>query len=241
MQADFTSATIVLLGKFKPDVFLPEVLSSARVISKSEAKVAKFRALLPDAAVHLELSWGELLVTKDRVQVSTTEAPYVRICDFVIKALHDMETESAVSAFGINLESHFNLGSINARDNLGRRIAPPEAWGNWGSEILKSMQSKSPLRGGMMHLQMRMPFVEDKVAGWMDVFAGPSERIPNNTGVFFRTNHHHQSPKQEASGAEKTQSAPTRTNPLTLLDSLAERFDASIDRAVNIFNGVLQT
>lgn len=241
MRADFTNASIVLLGSFDPDAFLPDALANAKVISKNEAKNAKFRLLGPGALVQFDLSWGQLLVARDRFQVGTNEAPYVRICDFAMKALHDLPSKSSVSAFGINLESHFNLGSVDARDVLGRRIAPPEAWGKWGQELLKSMKGNTLLHGGVMSLQMRKPFFEEKVSGWLDITAGPSSRVSNNAGVVFRTNHHHQLPKKVLDDDEIDQPVKASPDGLALLEFLAERFDGSIQSANSIFSGVLKT
>lgn len=241
MRPQFTSATIVLLGKFTPDAFLPNALGEAKVISKKDAKLATLRTLIPGTVVNFALLWCELLVSTDRLQIGTAQAPYVRISDVVVKALKDVRGESRVTAFGINVESHFDLGSISARDVMGSRLAPPKEWGKWGEEILESMRTASPgTHGGMVSLQMRKPFTEERVAGWLDVVVGPSPIIPDNSGVFFRTNHHHQVPVKLADTDENQDSRQAGVEPLALLDALAERFDASILSAENIFNCVIE-
>jgi hypothetical protein len=233
MRSQSTNVTVVLLGAFQPESFLPSALADANVVSRSEANAAKMRALLPGTALEVDLLWGQLAVTQERFQAGAREAPYVRICDLTIKALRDIEAESSVTAFGINVESHFDLGSPSARNVIGCSLAPPDAWGQWGREILVKMKESSGmvnlLHGGMVNLQMRQPFREESISGWMDVYVGPSQRIPNESGVFFRTNHHHQF---------LAESRPPQPS-LVLLEELGERFDASVQAAESIFIDVL--
>ena len=101
------------------------------------------------------------------------------------------------------------------------------------------MAKEDKSHGGMMLLQMRKPFVEEKIAGWLDVNVGPSQRFLN-TGVFFRTNHHHQYALVEGEEAEQKEASERAANPLALLDTLAERFDGSIELVENIFRDVLE-
>ncbi|OGA35659.1 MAG: hypothetical protein A3G80_06270 [Betaproteobacteria bacterium RIFCSPLOWO2_12_FULL_62_13b] len=242
MVPEFSNATIVLLGTFDPNAFVPDALAQGKVISKKEAERVKFETLVRGHIVHFRLSWGELLVGPNHFQIGTTGAPYVRICDFATKALNDLPTKSVVTAFGINLECHFNLGSIKSRDALGRKLAPPKAWGGWGETILENMhgnQKENPKHGGMFLLQMRQPFVEKEISGWLDVWAGPSTRIADNMGVFFRTTHHHQLTPQAKEGHEPGQQRKLPIESRPLLEFLVERFDASILSAENIFEGAL--
>lgn len=230
MRPKSTTVSIVLLGVFPPDKFTPTALADANVIPRNDANAAILRTLLPGAAVQFDLVWGQILVANDRFQVVAREAPYVRGSDLVVKALREISSESRVTAFGINVESHFDLGSVTARDSIGCRLAPPEAWGKWGREILDSMKQADAYHGGVVNIQMRKPFQEEEISGWMDVFAGPSSNVPGNTGIYLRSNHHHQVRPDLGHKPE----------PLKLLDTLTERFDASVLEAENIFNGVLE-
>ena len=239
-RPEFTTVTQVLTGVFDPDTFSPAALADQKAISRKDAAIAKFKTLAPGTLIHFELLWGEILVTNDRVQVSTTEAPYVRVCDFAIKALSDRASEPHVKAFGINVESHFDVGSVKARDDIGVKLAPPEAWGTWGRAMRTSLTGAPEKHGGMFRLQMRMPFAENDVAGWLDVTAGPSERIANSTGVFLRTNHHHMvSRRTVAPDAPKNDKQPALSEGRLLLAALSERFDGSVANAEKIFHEVI--
>lgn len=241
MKANTTSVTIVILGDFDPNAFMPDALVEEKIISSKDADLIKYQTLVRDQIIHINLAWGEMLVAKDRFQVSTIEAPYVRICDFAIKAINDSPIESKIKAFGINLESHFDLGSRAKRDELGVKLAPPSAWGEWGTTLKAGMDSDDVTKhGGMTLLQMREPFSEEKISGWLDINVGPSSKVGESSGVYFRSNHHHQliPEDKQRSQADSTQN---QTNGYELLGILADTFDRSIIHAGAIFSGVLNS
>lgn len=241
MHATYTSATIVLLGTFVPGKYAPDKLVEAKILSKKDGELANYKALLAGTVLEYSLPWAQVMVTQDRFQVATTEAPFVRICDFVTKAIHDNPTGSFVVQFGINLESHYEFESMEARDLFAQNIAPPLAWGAWGQELLNSMKGPDATHGGVTLLQLRQPFIAEKVTGWLEVNVGPSTRIQKAKGIFLRTNHHHQilASSTEAEEANKAMSATA--DPLALLEILAARFDESISAAQKIFGDVLST
>ena len=242
MKAESASVSIVLLGKFQPDNFLPEKLVSGKVISRKLAEAASYVALLPGYQAQFKFGWGELLVLQNRFQITTTEAPYIRICDFALKTLGDLAPESTVTAFGINRDSHYNLHSIAARDNLGKRLAPPEAWGAWGAKLRDSMKRKdrdAALHGGVLLVQMRLPFLENGIVGWLDVTVAPSSVIPKNSGVFFRANHHHQVSYSASEGEEESKEPSASDTTSKLLASLFDRFENSIADSESIFQGII--
>lgn len=151
-----------------------------------------------------------------------------------------MTPDATVTAFGINRDGHYDVGSVEARNRLGTRLAPPEAWGSWGANVRKTMEGDTkgtPMQGGVIHIQMRLPFLDDGIAGWLDVTAQPSVVIPNGTGVYFRANHHYQA----APLASETQKVNEKPPDMTarLLARLSDRFENSIADSESIFKGVL--
>lgn len=244
MNPKITSVSIVLIGQFKPENFLPDQLAEGKVITQKAAKSASFIALLPTQTVHFRLDWAELLVLQNQIQIISLEAPHIRICDLILKALGDLAPNSTVSQFGINVDCHYDLGSINARNSFGRRIAPPEAWGPWGQTLLASMtgeHSGTVLQGGVTSVQMKQPFAEDGVTGWRNVVVGPSPNIESNTGVMFRTNHHHQLTSLDLEAGETEGKAYEGNGTSFLLTALSNRFEKSIEDAFSIFEGVLSS
>lgn len=232
-----TTVTIVVTGSFVPDAFHPNALAQAGIIAKKDAKSASARALLSGLIIQFDLGWGELFVSTDRFQIGTVQAPYVRVCDFAVKALREIESPINLTAFGINVESHFDLGSVKARDAVGCRLAPPKAWGKWGAAVEQNMSTVGPLHGGLVMMQMRQPFQGDHVAGFLDVVVGPSNKVGDNSGVYFRTNHHH---GLSSSAQKPAATADANSRGLKLLDDLIERFDGSVEAAENLFVDVLE-
>lgn len=241
MAPEQSTATIVLLGRFIPEAFLPDILSKAKIISQKEAKAAEIRALLHGLVVKFSLAWADVSIEPNRIIVASKRAPYVRICDFVTKSVYELPTRLAVTAIGVNLESHYRLTSPKARLDLGRRLAPPEQWGEWGKSISTSMDGGQKNHGGMILVQMRENFEDEEVVGWLDVSVGPSLAIEENKVAYLKSNHHHQlrvKPIDDTSPMEAEESALRGTK---LIDVLAERFESSIAKSESIFQGILES
>jgi hypothetical protein len=219
---------------------MPDKLVEAKLLPRKAAEAVTYIALVPRLQSHFRFGWGELLVHKDRFQIVTSESPYIRICDFALKAMNDLAPDSVVTALGINRDGHYDLGSRTERNKLGTRLAPPEAWGPWGKKVRESMGGhtlETPMQGGVIHIQMRLPFKDDHATGWLDITVQPSVQIPNNTGVYFRANHHHQ-PTTITSDNESIDDKD-RENTTRLLARLSEGFENSITESESIFEGVI--
>lgn len=240
MNVTTFKVSLVLVGEFKPDCFLPNKLGEGKVISKKAAESASIIALLPTQTVQYDLSWAVLGVYRNKLQIASSEAPHIRICDLVLKALGDLAPDSTVSQFGINVEHHHDFGSFEARNEFGCRIAPPEAWGSWGQTLRASMMGEdcgTSLQGGVMSVHMRKPFAEGILTGWRDVIVEPSPEI--KTGIYVRSNHHHQLTNLDPE-AEKLEPSLTVDEATSfLLAALSNRFEKSVEDAVSIIEGVI--
>ncbi len=239
MKIESKSVSIVLLGKFAPDKFSLRTLAEGKLIPQKIADTATYKSLIPGMQVVLKFAWGELLVAQDRFQVTTTEAPYIRICDLSLKAINDLNPEAVVTSFGINCDSHIDIGSREARNKLGVRLAPPEAWGAWGAEIRKGMDGENKMQGGVTHIQMRQQFLDNGVRGWLDVSAMPSPEFENDSGVVLRANHHHLGDISD-SGDAKADEKPADIT-ARLIERLAANFENSIANIDTIFKGVISS
>jgi hypothetical protein len=241
MRIEHSGASIVVLGTFRPDSFRLKALADAKVISQKDSAHAEILALLKEQVVNFGLPWASVLVDSTRLQVTTVEPPFIRICDFVVKALNDLDTKYAVRAIGINYEAHVRFEDFKARDQFAMKIAPPSGWGHWGEAVANSLRHPPPsfLHGGLVGMTLRLPFESGKVGGWRDVSVGRSDKIGGDLGVLLKSNHHHI--LAEAFNDE----AQTHENPNiedahgVLLAQLSEQFDQSIKEAEGIFNQVL--
>lgn len=243
MKAESSSVSIVLLGRFQPDAFLPDKLVQGKVISKKLADDVSYLSLLPGQQVQYKFAWGELLAQRGRLQITTTDAPYIRICDFINKAIDEVAPESSVSAFGINRDSHYDFQNSLDRNKVGVRLSPPDAWGAWGTKIRESMENElagTNRQGGIILIQMRLPFDDGVFSGWRDVTVSPSPLIPKS-GILIRANHHHQIADDASTNDDITDSPDGAVSSATskLLANLANSFDASIAESESIFKGVL--
>lgn len=249
MKVESPSVSVVLLGRFRPDNFLPHKLADAKLIPPKVAESVSYTTLIPGIHVQFKFAWGDFMVVQDRFQISTSEAPYIRVCDFAVKAISDLGADATVTAFGINRDGHYDLGSIDARNDLGTRLAPPEAWGSWGQKLRQTMTGEAKgtaMQGGVIHIQMRHPFLDDGITGWLDITAAPSGVIADHRGVYFRANHHHQATPRASQGevvAEKQSDIMVGEKPsdvtTRLLARLLDRFESSIAESESIFEGVL--
>ncbi len=244
MKIQSKSVTVVLLGRFMPDKFALDKLVAGKLIAQTVADTASYKSLIPGMQIHLKFEWGELLVGTERFQVSTTEAPSIRISDLALKAIGDLNPEATVSAFGINCDTEFNLGSRDARNALGVRLAPPKAWGAWGQKILEGIERKPSedrkknFHGGVVHIQMREQFRDNYVLGWLDVSVMPAPNIAGDAGVLLRANHHHQ-----CASTELVENVPTKPTEVTklMLDTLSQNFENSLSNIDTIFKGVIES
>ncbi|MFY9328179.1 MAG: hypothetical protein WAO76_09205 [Georgfuchsia sp.] len=238
MQIEHTEASIVVIGNFRPDSFRLKALADAKVISQKDADRAEILVLIPGQAVNFNLQWSTVLVDSSRFQVTTTEAPYIRICDLVLKALNDIDTKFSVTALGINYTAHFNMGTYKARDEIGLRVAPPNAWGDWGKAVYESISNKpaSRLHGGLMSMTMRLPFNLGTVGGWRDVSVTPSDKVAGHGGIKFKSNHHFILSSSLVDEAQSPDNPTKEDTEGLLLRALSEGFDESIKECEAIFN-----
>ena len=77
MEPEFCNASVVLLGKFELEGFLPEAMAQAKIISQKEAKAAQFLTLLPGAVVKYRLTWADITIEPGRLLFATDRPPYV--------------------------------------------------------------------------------------------------------------------------------------------------------------------
>lgn len=230
------TAALVAVGVFDVRLFTPTEFLGKEILTVADAASAQSITFLPGQISTFEIDALKITAETNRVQVETSAPPYVRVADILSKALRDNpKVPSKVAAIGINVHAYYVLESFEARDRLGRKLAPIECWGKWSKE-LKSAAAFPPTdrrHPGMMSIVMRLPMTEDRLGGWVDVKVEPSMRVKNSPEIFIAVNDHYDL------GPEPDEKAHS-DNPLSLLDISDTRFDSSLQRADEIISSILE-
>ncbi len=231
------TASIVLLGVFDVRAFAPPALARKGTISETEFLDSEITTVIPSRVVNFELKSIKVSAQSERVQIEVSAPPFIKAADVVCKALRDSpEYPSKITAVGINLHTHYTLDSFEIRDRLGRRLAPIDAWGRWSEQLQKAANFPvdDQRHSGLMSVVMRLPMTEDRVSGWIDAKVEASMRVEKSPEVFIGINDHY-----DLTGAKESE-AESSENPLSLLQIVETRFDASMHRAEDIISSILE-
>ena len=186
MEIERSHWSIVLLGSFNPAIFHPAWFELHGVISKDVASAAEVNV------VHNEISnmtLGDIVVTAEvgKFQVATSNAPEIRLLDFISVVFGDVLPHSKVRSFGVNKSTHFRAISAERRIEMGRRLAPLHPWGAFGERLAASEGDEL---GGMMSLRMREILNDEDSSGHLEVRIEPSNALDRRTGIFVAVNRH---------------------------------------------------
>jgi hypothetical protein len=234
MKPAQTAVSVVLVGVFATDEFELEPIKQCRALGPEEQQAATYEALLPGQIVVVSLPWGKLRVLPDRVSVEATTVPYIRCADLLLKLLREASPNSWVTKLGINMTSHYKFQSMAARDRFAMRIAPPGAWGNFGSTVEESFQDTGDRHGGLMKLTMRQARPPDRSGGWIDATVEPSGLFPKDQGVAIMINDHYEISDEDFKAMRRSERAVTDE----LLTLLERKFEISVERSFNICDDV---
>ena len=184
---EIDGVSIAVLGNFNPAIFTPAWFALNGLLPESVATNAVL-TVAHEQVTQFNTDWLRLDVTLDRFFVETVQAPHVRVHDLVVRVFKEYLHHTPVTAFGINRSIHFGVGSLAARDQLGRTLAPVEPWGAWGQELGLDGE-----RGGMTSLTMSQIDPEGRpTGGRINVKVEPSAKIGDGrTGVYVGVNDHY--------------------------------------------------
>jgi hypothetical protein len=202
IEPELGGCSIVLLGHFNPLIFSPQWFAKNEIISDEEAASAQVNVIHSDIA-SFQVGKHRIQVEEGRLSADTTEAPWITLCDLLVKTFGEFLIHTPINQMGINRSVHFSVGDEATRNRIGRLIAPLAPWGKWGEEIAKA---ETPLsRGGCVNLIMSQPRVaEDPVRGHIQVQVQPSSRLRGGAGIFVNVNDHYNvGPLDEVIGCEQ--------------------------------------
>ncbi len=223
IDPEISGVDIVVLGDFNPTIFSPRWFSAHELLRESVADSAQVQVIHPEIS-DFRADWLHLQVRRDRFLMSTTQAPYVRLRDLVMRIFSEFLPHTPLRAFGVNFVVHFLVDSRATRDRIGTVLAPLEPWGPWRESL-----DLDGAGGGMTRLRMSqtMPSGRDP-GGQINVSIEPSASVGRGgTGVFVSVNDHF------AGGGGATRTADL------LMELFGKEFKPSLERSERIVDHIM--
>ncbi len=223
IEPEFSDVSIVLLGKLNPAIFTPAWFALHELLPESVVDTAQLQ-VAHQQVTEFSTDWLRLQVTPERFSAETSLAPHIRLRDLVVRVFKDHLHHTPITAFGINWQVHFRVGSCAERERIGRTLAPVEPWGALAKQIRLDGE-----RSGMTSLTMMQGDPEGRPKGdSINITVEPSNRIgEGRLGVYVRVNDHY--------SAESASSETTRH----LMGLLEKNFETSITRSDGIIDHIM--
>jgi len=219
-----SGVTIVLVGQFNPAIFRPEWFRSRELAATDDLARTEVDIIHPEVA-RFRLPWATIHVQREQFVVSTTEDPFVRIHDLVLKIFVENLRHTPVFHIGINREAHFRLSGRAAIDKIGYALAPPTAWGEWAGDITSGDENN---HGGLRSLTMEQSRVDDRRAGYIRASVQPS--VMYVPGIWMQINDHY----------EVADKSTPPDGSAEIMKVLEESFDRSVSRSEWIMDQILR-
>lgn len=240
MQADRTNVTcsVVFVGRFNPSDFTVDAFERVKAFAANDLKEVHYERLLPEQLLTVQFGdWARLEIVPERFIFDVYKAPHIRAADVAYKAVREIAPKSIVRSMGINVIAEYKFNDLADRDNLGLRLVPAAAWGDWGKQVAESITkypSTDPRHGGALTATLREQQPGGRVNGHLDVKIETFDRFGSVFGVRLIANDHYGTPVDKANEPQ-----PEAAAAAILLEQLEEEFDASIKRSLDIFDGIL--
>lgn len=180
---EIDTANIVFLGDFNPRIFRADWFGAQGLLSEEEVGAAEIEIVHPDLS-KFSSDWLRIQVERHRFIAETSDHPSIRLADLVARTFGEFLSHTPVSRVGINRIVHFAVPDLATRDRIGERLAPQDAWGEWGPHI-KGTQKK---HGGLRSLTMEQTNLDDRRDGHVRAKVEPSEKIKQPHGVLVDIN-----------------------------------------------------
>lgn len=222
---EIQEVSIVVIGSFSPESITPYWLAFHGLISKEEADEATHTVNNPSVS-QIDLGWGKFYVDPSRIQFKTSESPWVRAQDFVLKLITDVIPGTPSTAVGINLSAHYPL-SFKEKEALGHRLAPREPWGKWGKKLQNSDAENQ--MNGLTAITMRQGSdLDHKYNTYIDAKISSSNLLKPNGIRIYINDHYSYSDVPEAKASSEVTA-----------HILEDRFDLSINRSSTIIDEII--
>lgn len=180
-SSDYVSA--VLIGSFNPSIFHPSWLALHELISPEALEAAELQVSHPDIS-RFDANYMSFDIQKGRVLVQCEADKDGLVFDVVRSMFGNLLPHSPVWRVGINRTLDILCGTEKKRDALGKKMAPQEAWGEWGKEVAAG---DGQLHGGMQRLIMRQVPRHDGRRGHFQVDLQPLNSSPDAIRLDFNS------------------------------------------------------
>ena len=209
--------SIVLIGKFNPEMFSPEWFSKRGIIKDEDVNYALSKPLLvSNQLTRFVTNQLSINIELNRFTIAATKEPFIAIKDFIQSTFSNLGGFE-INAYGFNYCAHYPTDSAHAYHLVGDRLAPKSFWkGLLGNETCGD-DRKSGLTS------IRMMKKNDNGAITMEL--QPSAII-EKYGLFISCNDHHNVNKEENDADD-------------VMSNIDNQFDDSLKKMIFLQNNLL--
>lgn len=226
IEPKIAGASIVLVGNFNPAILSPDWFIRHGLVNEQAVQRDDPDFIVHPQVAQFKLDWCQIVVETGKFSISSSKDPLILIMDLTVRTFSEFLPHTPLRQLGINRQVHFQVASPDVRDAIGFRLAPPDAWGDWGRHISARSDQK---RGGLRSLIMQQQVFDDDRTGYISTTVQPSGQITAGLGVFVQVNDHYEATEQE----------PARGT-AEIVALLKDRFEASLTNSDGIIDQIMR-
>lgn len=204
--------------------FHPSWFVANDLLKKEDIENAEIEVVSRDFTIFKISNWLKINVEPNRFIAATSEPPFIRLLDLVVRTFREVLMHTPVYQLGINRTVHFSVGDEETRNKIGIMLAPQDVWGEWAKDI----SGEKEMHGGMISLEMEQPKPSDRENGRIRAQVKPSHLIKNSSGIFINVNDHYEITEANAQGGS-----------IPIIDILEKQFEVSIKRSEWIIDQIM--
>lgn len=156
------------------------------LLSQDLADNANVNVVSPEVT-QFQAEWLDLTVTQERLVCGTTQEPYVRVHDLLVRTFKERLPHTPLAGFGLNRQAHCRVSDASTRKRLFERLAPIDPWSSCSTHF-----GLDDDRSGLQSIKMSQNGPGNRPHGdAINVTVEPSIRIADGAGVYVAVNDHY--------------------------------------------------
>ena len=224
IEPEFDSAHVVLIGRFNPVIFQPQWFARNGLITAAMADEAHVEIICPEISKFHIGDRYVFIIESGRLMAEILSPTFVDVADLLERTFREFLPHTPIFRMGINRNVHFSVGTEETRNEIGKKLAPHEPWGKWGTEL----EGIAPMRGGIRSLTMEQKGLDDRPNGHIQAKIEPSLKFEDQSGIFMSINDDYRvEDPEQISGCDE------------IMDILHHHFDTSMRRAEGIIDQIM--